>query len=95
MKPQRDVSWPKRLVFTLDVPLRPMGTACGLWAGRRDRVVFFMLRLDRMPPLRLDNREIIDAQLVSSKNLGDMLLTGPVCAYVEGRLSPVPCADLG
>jgi len=47
--------------------------------------------LDRLPELRLDNREIIAAQLVSPRELDGMPLTGPVRAYVEGRL--FPCAD--
>ena len=34
--------------------LFPAGSACGHWDGRRDKVHFFELRLDRMPQLRLD-----------------------------------------
>src|SRR6201999_206118 len=37
--------------------LLPAGSASGIWDGRRDRVHFFELRLDRMPELRLDNLE--------------------------------------
>lgn len=66
--------------------LFPAGSACGDWDGRRDKVHFFELRLDRMPQLRLDNREIIAARLVSPSDLPDMALTGPVVAYLEGAL---------
>lgn len=39
--------------------LLPAGVACGIWDGRPDRVYFFELRLISLPPLELDNREII------------------------------------
>jgi 8-oxo-dGTP diphosphatase len=60
------------------------GSACGLWDGRRDHVHFFELRLDRLPDLRLDNREIIDAQLAPPAELQHLPLTGPVIAYLRG-----------
>jgi 8-oxo-dGTP diphosphatase len=44
----------------------PRGVASGIWDGRRDHVHFFELRLDRLPELQLDNREIIAARLVLS-----------------------------
>jgi 8-oxo-dGTP diphosphatase len=66
--------------------LRPAGSACGTWDGRKDKVHFFELRLDRLPHLQLDNREIIAAQLVRPRDLRDMALTGPVAAYLDGRL---------
>src|SRR3954466_14162291 len=62
-------------------PLIPVGEACGVWDGRRDRVFFFALRLDRPPELRLNNREITAAQLLSPDELDGMPLTGPVRAY--------------
>jgi 8-oxo-dGTP pyrophosphatase MutT (NUDIX family) len=63
--------------------LRLAGTVCGRWDGRRDRVHLFELRLDELPMLRLDNREIIGAQLVEPNELPDMKLTGPVAAYLS------------
>jgi hypothetical protein len=77
--------------FASTAPLLPVGEGCGLWEGRRDRVFRFALCLDRLPALRLDNREIIAAHLVSRDDLQDVPLTGPVGAYVDGRLSP--CSD--
>jgi 8-oxo-dGTP pyrophosphatase MutT (NUDIX family) len=65
--------------------LRPAGNACGIWDGRRDRVHFFELHLDRMPELRLDNREIIAAQLVSPEELHGIALTEAVAAYLVER----------
>jgi hypothetical protein len=50
-------------------------------------VFLFTLRLDQLPVLSLDNREIIGARLVSPDELPDLLLTGPVRAYVDGWLS--------
>jgi 8-oxo-dGTP diphosphatase len=66
--------------------LHPMGEAQGLYDGRRDRVFFFALWFDRLPRLRLDNREIIGARLVPREDLRDLLLTEPVRAYVGGRV---------
>jgi 8-oxo-dGTP pyrophosphatase MutT (NUDIX family) len=68
-----------------NAPLQLLGEVYGMWDGRRDRVFLFLLRLERLPTLRLDNREIIGARLVPFDDVHDMLLTGPVQAYVEGR----------
>ena len=68
--------------------LLPAGSACGTWDGRKDKVHSFELRFDRLPQLQLDNREIIAAQLVRPRELQDMALTGPVAAYLDGRLVP-------
>ena len=63
-------------------PLVAVGDAWGLWDGRRDKVHFFELRLDRLPELQLDNREIIGARLISPSELRGMALTGPVAVYL-------------
>ncbi len=63
--------------------LLPAFVACGVWDGRPDRVHFFEARLDRLPDLRLDNREIVAARLVSPDELRGVALTGPVAAYVR------------
>src|SRR5271170_3064718 len=70
--------------------LLPAGTACGSWDGRIDRVHFFELRLEQLPELRLDNRKIIGARLVSAAELRGMALTGPVTAYLS-RTPPPGC----
>jgi 8-oxo-dGTP pyrophosphatase MutT (NUDIX family) len=62
--------------------LRPAGAITGFWDGRRDRVHLFELRLQRLPALQLDNREIVAARLVSPGELHRMALTGPVATYV-------------
>jgi 8-oxo-dGTP diphosphatase len=62
--------------------LLPMGDMRGTWDGRCDRVHFFELRLDRLPTLRLDNREIVEARLISPGKLDSMMLTGPVAAFL-------------
>jgi 8-oxo-dGTP diphosphatase len=64
--------------------LVPAGAARGIWDGRRDHVHFFELRLDRLPELLLDNREITAAVLASPGELRGMALTGPVVAYLRG-----------
>ena len=56
---------------------------CGNWDGRRSRVHFFELRLDRQPQLRLDNREIIDARWVPSSELSGIPLTRPVAVFLD------------
>jgi 8-oxo-dGTP diphosphatase len=58
------------------------GVISGFWDGRRDRVHFFELRLGRLPALHLDNREIIEARLMSPAGLDSVLLTGPVAAFL-------------
>ncbi|MEM5388487.1 NUDIX hydrolase [Paraburkholderia phymatum] len=66
------------------VPLVPVGSVCGTWDGRRDRVHFFELHLDSIPELRLDNREIIAAHLASPEELRSIALTGAVTAFLDG-----------
>jgi 8-oxo-dGTP pyrophosphatase MutT (NUDIX family) len=68
-------------------PLVAAGDAQGLWDGRNDKVYFFDLRLDRLPELQIDNREIIGARLISPSELRGMPLTGPVAVYLD-RTSP-------
>ena len=63
-------------------PLRPAGSVCGVWDGRKDRVHFFELHLDCLPAMRLDNREIVAAHLVSPEELPGIALTGAVAAYL-------------
>ena len=65
--------------------LHSAGHVCGLWDGQRDRVHFFEMRLERLPQLQLDNREIVDARLVSVNELSGLALTGPVLAYLRRR----------
>ena len=71
-------------------PLQPAGIVCGKWDGRRDRVHLFELRLDELPALRLDNREIVGAALVEPTELSGMKLTGPVTAYLIGAQGAAP-----
>ncbi|RKT21151.1 NUDIX domain-containing protein [Paraburkholderia sp. RAU2J] len=66
--------------------LLPVGSVCGAWDGRRDRVHFFELHLDRLPELRIDNREIVAAHLATPEELHGFGLTAPVAAYLSGDL---------
>lgn len=68
-------------------PLVPVGSVAGRWDGRRDRVYFFELRLDGLPELRLDNREIVAAHLASPEELPGFAVTGAVAAYLSQYLS--------
>ena len=43
---------------------------------------FFELRLDQLPKLQLDKREIIGARLFSPEELRGMAVTGPVAVYI-------------
>jgi 8-oxo-dGTP diphosphatase len=65
--------------------LLPVGDARGIWDWREDHVYFFELRLDRLPQLQPDNREIVAAEFVSAHQLPGMALTGPVAAYLARR----------
>ena len=60
------------------------GEARGLWDGRRDHVHFFALRLDRLPELRLDHREIVEARLATIEVARRLRLTGPARLYLDG-----------
>ena len=64
-------------------PLVPAGSVSGIWDGRRDQVHFFELHLDRLPELRLDNREIVAAHLASPEELSGIALTRAVAAYLN------------
>src|SRR5438105_12383535 len=64
------------------------GVVCGIWDGRRDRVHVFELRLDELPKLQIDNREIIEARMTPPSELHSTMLTEPTAAYL-GR-SPTP-----
>ena len=75
--------------------LLPAGEVSGIWDGRRDRVHFFELRLDRLPKLQLDNREIIGARLASPEELRGIAVTGPVAAYLERAPSAPPAETSG
>ena len=68
-------------------PLRPAGSVSGIWDGRRDQVHFFELHLDRLPELRLDNREIVAARLASPEELRGIALTAPVAMFLGKELS--------
>jgi 8-oxo-dGTP diphosphatase len=74
-------------------PLLPAHVACGIWDGRRTRLHFFELRLVGVPKLRLDNREIIAAQLTSPIELNGMALTGPAAAYVARSIEAQRAAE--
>jgi 8-oxo-dGTP diphosphatase len=63
--------------------LRPAGKVSGFWDGRRDRVHFFELQLAELPELKLDNREIVEARLISPDELRSMTLAGPSAAYLS------------
>lgn len=69
--------------FDDPAPLSPAGEARGLWDGRRDTVSFFTLRLNALPELRLDNREIVEARLVPLATIREFALTEPVRAYLD------------
>nr|WP_321984878.1 NUDIX hydrolase [uncultured Lichenicoccus sp.] len=63
-------------------PLQASGVTSGLYDCRPDRVHFFELRLDSLPELRLDNREVIDARLFAPEDLRGIGLTRPVVQYL-------------
>jgi 8-oxo-dGTP diphosphatase len=71
------------------------GVICGIWEGRSDCVHVFELSLPAgLPMLRLDNREVIDARLVSRDALRGIKLTGPVAGYLRHReCSAVVCGN--
>lgn len=75
----------EELGLTLTAPLIEAASVRGVWDGRRDHVHVFELRLDRLPAIRIDNREVIAARLVAPDELASVALTAPVAAYLAGR----------
>ena len=71
--------------------LQYVGFQCGTWDGRRDRVHFFELRLADLPELKLDNREVVAAQLIPPTELKRMMPAGPLAAYLGKAGSPLRC----
>lgn len=63
--------------------LRHVGTTRGIWDGRPDSVHLFELWLEALPPLRLDNREIVEARLVRLDEIAGLAVTGPVASYLR------------
>jgi 8-oxo-dGTP pyrophosphatase MutT (NUDIX family) len=78
-----------------NAPLQLAGEARGMWDGRIDRVFLFVLRLDSLPTLQLDNREIIGSRLVPIDDVHKAPLTGPVQAYVRGQFHRLTAAAAG
>jgi 8-oxo-dGTP pyrophosphatase MutT (NUDIX family) len=68
-------------------PLVPVARLTGVWLCRRETVHIFEWRPAELPPLRLDNREIIAARLVSPSKLRRIKLTEPVATYLQ-QLNP-------
>ena len=62
--------------------LQPAAVLSGTWDGRRDTVHVFEAALDRLPPLRPDNREVVAARLFAPAELPGLRLSGPVAAYL-------------
>ena len=63
--------------------LIPAARLTGVWLSRREVVHIFEWRPDELPPLRLDNREIVAARLVPLAELRQINVTGPVAAYLQ------------
>jgi 8-oxo-dGTP diphosphatase len=64
-------------------PLVPAARLTGIWLSRRETVHVFEWRPDELPPLRLDNREIIAARLLPLAEWRRTEVTGPVAAYLQ------------
>ncbi len=68
----------------------------GYWESRQETVYFFELRLNEMPAIRIDNREIVESRLVAPQEAAKMRLTGPVAAFLRkerAEISPAFCQE--
>ena len=65
--------------------LKAKGNIKGFWDGRPDNVYYFELRLEQLPALQIDNREIVEARLVAPEELSAMKLTGATAAYFKAQ----------
>ncbi len=71
--------------------LSPAGEVDMVWWGRRDLVSLFELRPDAMAPLHLDNREVVEARLMTPAEARGMRLQPHVRAYLDGEaVTPAP-----
>jgi 8-oxo-dGTP pyrophosphatase MutT (NUDIX family) len=68
-------------------PLVPVARLTGVWLGRQETVHVFEWRPAELPPLSLDNREIIAARLIPTSEWRRITVTGPVAAYLQ-QLEP-------
>ena len=78
----------RELVEELGLPapdLLPGAVVHGIWNNRREEVHVFELLLDRLPPLRLDNREVVAARLFDPGDLPGLALSGAAAAYLAER----------
>jgi len=64
-------------------PLVPAARLTGIWLCRRETVHVFEWRPNELPPLRLDNREIVAARLVPLSEWRQTEVTEPVAAYLQ------------
>ena len=71
----------------LVLPALPLAATVlhGIWDGRHDEVHVFEAHLDRLPPLRLDNREVVEARLFAPGSLPGLRLSGPAADYLALR----------
>ena len=68
-----------------------LGSVAMLWHGRRDHVTFFALEVASLPQLTLDNREVVEARLVSFDAASSEFLLQPhVEQLVARRCRPLP-----
>lgn len=65
--------------------LHPGAVVCGIWNNRQEEVHVFELPLDRLPPLRLDNREVVEARLFAVDELPGLALSAAAAAYLVER----------
>ncbi|HEY0202865.1 MAG TPA: NUDIX domain-containing protein [Acetobacteraceae bacterium] len=65
--------------------LHPGAVVCGIWNNRQEEVHVFELPLDRLPSLRLDNREVVEARLFAVDELPGLALSGAAAAYLVER----------
>ena len=65
--------------------LLPGAVVHGIWNNRQEEVHVFELPLDHLPPLRLDNREVVEARLFGLHELPGLPLSGAAAAYLAGR----------
>ena len=78
----------RELMEELGLPapaLLPGAVVRGIWNNRQEEVHVFELPLDYLPPLRLDNREVVEARLFDPGDLPGLPLSGAAAAYLGGR----------
>jgi len=92
-KQRRGVNWLRKSVSPRRPSSKQVSSAASGTADATGCTSLSCARPGRLPTLHFDNREIVEARLMSPAELDSVLLPGPVAAYL-GRMPARVCQGL-